>query len=201
MYITTIIINIIRSITTPLKSLYKVKAITIILVIAFTIAHFTLPTKSLAEDEIIDIVTELYENYESVDRDLQELQGAIKRTDSNNLFTPFSIGIKKKTEIEFISIEVDADGIPLTNHIYTDRDNNALNLGGRHLVFKGKLATGKHKFVLYYLYKDKKNKGKTIKGKASWSMGISGKPTHIELLFTKENGKIKVKPRKKTESR
>lgn len=189
-----------KNITSSLKDCYIIKTVTIVLIIGFSILFTTLPPKSLAEDtEIIDIVTELYKNYESIDRDLTELEGVITRTDDRSLFTPFSVGVKKKTDIEFISIEVDSNGMPLANHIYNDRDNNALNLGGRHLLFKGKIATGKHKFVLHYLYKDKSKIKEAIKSKASWSMGVSNKPTHIELVFVEEDGKIKVKPKKMIE--
>ncbi len=148
------------------------------------------------EDSIKDIVTELYNNYEAVDRELKELKGLAETTNKNSSSIGFTLGIKKDTDIEFVSIDIDKGGIPFASHLYSERDNKALGYGGRHLLYKGKLDKGSHSFVLYYIYKGKRG---TVKSKATWKMSMPSKPTYLELLFKEKDGKIKVIPRKTTE--
>ena len=166
------------------------------LFILLSIFILSTPLASAEDDSTVQgIVSELYNNYESVDQNLQEIKGETKRNSDPNA-TPFTMGIKKNATIDFWSIEVDKEGIPFASHMYTERDNKALEYGGRHILYKGKLKPGKHRFVLYYYYKTPDG---VRKNKASWTVDIAKKPTYLELFFTEQNGKVKVIPRKTVE--
>lgn len=171
--------------------------LTIVTVFLSTALILSISTKTFSEENSIkDIVTDLYTHYEAVDRELKELKGVEKTLRDGPSLTPFSLGIKNEAPIEFISINIDKEGIPFASHLYSERDNKALTYGSRQLIYKGQIKQGKQAFVLYYIYKSKSKK--IIKSKATWKIGVSKSTTYLELVFKEKNGRITVVPRKIT---
>ena len=48
------------------------------------------------------------------------------------------------------SVQIDIDGTNISNHLYTQREINALKRGGVQRIYLGNIASGKHELVAFF---------------------------------------------------
>ena len=105
------------------------------------------------KDSVINIIEELYVHYEAIDKRLRELKAGLTRRATYSAFlTPTTIYVKKKKGFRIVSVEIKDNGAALWKYLYTTDENNAMDNGGRHQIFKGNLKKGDHKILATYRY-------------------------------------------------
>lgn len=170
----------------------------------FSVFLFFILTTPLYADEaqiyddspVRDLATELYKNYETIDKELNELKKAAGEPQADSLMAPFVISVKKAKGFRLISIDVHDEGKPIWGHIYNDMENTALDSDGRHEIYRGVAKKGKHSLSLayqYQLHEDKKDASRS--GVVRETLDITA-PSYMEVFFKKDDKDIKVYLRK-----
>ncbi|MFK5914064.1 MAG: AraC family transcriptional regulator [Woeseiaceae bacterium] len=113
---------------------------------------------------------------------------------ANTQFSIFlSMDIGKLFDLD--SVQVNIDGINISNHLYTEREINALKRGGVQRVYLGNIASGKHELVAFFTGKGPSKRhykrGTTIQ------IEKTGSPLFVELKIidnlTKQQPEFKTK--------
>ena len=68
---------------------------------------------------------------------------------ANTQFSVFlSMDIGKLFDLD--SVQINIDGTNISNHLYTQREINALKRGGVQRIYLGNIASGKHELVAFF---------------------------------------------------
>lgn len=148
------------------------------------------------KDSVINLIEELYVHYEAIDKRLRELKAGLNAEgDILGLLTPTTIYVKKEKGFRIVSVEIKDNGATLWNHLYTTDENNAMDNGGRHQIFKGNLKKGDHKILAAYRYSTAPD-SKFRTGETAWQFTAGDEPATMDIFFVKKDGDINAVPRK-----
>ncbi|HZX35715.1 MAG TPA: hypothetical protein VFF54_04415 [Thermodesulfobacteriota bacterium] len=148
------------------------------------------------EDSVRDLIEELYVHYEAIDKRLRELKAGLNAEgDILGLLTQTTIYVKKEKGFKIVSVELKDNGATLWNHLYTTDENNAMDSGGRHQIFKGDLKKGDHRIFAAYRYSTDPDSAFQT-GEISWQFKAGDEPVIMDIFFVKKDGSINAVPRK-----
>lgn len=127
----------------------------------------------------IDLIEELYKNYEAVDRELGDLRDALEGAPSP---VPLIISAKKEKGFRLIYVAVEEDGETLWEHRYSGRENEALEGGGRHQFYEGTARKGRHTLVITYQYVAPES-GVEKGAELRWDLELIEEAYYLEVFF------------------
>lgn len=142
------------------------------------------------DSSVKEIIIELYNNYEVVDKALAELKEASGDLKAEAFFTPLTISVKKEKGFRLISVDVSGNGAPLWSHIYTAEEDGAMDNGARHQLYKGAVKKGEYSFLITYQYQLKEIYQKE---EVASSLTSGREPVYIELFLKKRDGGVGLK--------
>lgn len=161
-----------------------------------TIPLYADESKVTDESSVKELADELYKNYEAVDKELNELKRAAEETQSSSLMAPIVISVRKGKGFRLISVNVEDEGKPIWGHIYNDVENNALDFGGRHELYRGVVTRSKHGFSISFQYQLQEDKKDITRSGVMRGIFDISTPSYLEVLFKKDGKDIKVDLRK-----
>jgi len=148
------------------------------------------------EDSVRDLIEELYVHYEAIDKRLRELKAGLNAEgDILGLLTQTTIYVKKEKGFKIVSVELKDNGATLWNHLYTTDENNAMDSGGRHQIFKGDLKKGDHRIFAAYRYSTEADSAFQT-GEIDWQFKAGDESVIMDIFFVKKDGSINAVPRK-----
>ena len=117
----------------------------LILFTIFTNQSIASPPAGALESEIQDIKKQVLD----INRDLFILEEELLYP-SNTQFSVFlSVDSGKLFVLDSVQIRIDDKVV--ANHLYTDRETEALRRGGVQRIYIGNIASGKHELVAYFV--------------------------------------------------
>ena len=137
-------------------------------------------------------ITELQQNIQDLKKDVLRLNRNLFILEEDLLFpsnTQFSVFLSMDSGQLFTldSVQLKVDNKIITNHLYTEREINALKRGGVQRLFIGNLASGKHEIIAIFTGKGPNNRdyrrGETI------SIEKGSDPQFIELQIIDDASK------------
>lgn len=144
------------------------------------------------DSSVKELIIELYNNYEVVDKALTELKEASGDLKTETFFTPLTISVKKEKGFKLISVDVSDNGAPLWSHIYTAEEDGAMDNGARHQLYKGAVKKGEHSFLITYQYQLYEKEAYQKEEVAS-SLTPGREPVYIEFFLKKRDGGVGLK--------
>ncbi len=141
------------------------------------------------ENSIKDLINRLNKNYASLDKALKKLENGI--TDFSG--TPLTLSVVKHDKsIRLVSLEVMDDINLLSSHIYTPLENRALEVGGRHQLYKGEINEGKRTLIVVCYWAGENEQ--PVKEEAFIKLFVvTGNEYFIELVVDKKENKVAIK--------
>lgn len=134
------------------------------------------PVKQSLQNRVQDLKKQVLE----LNRDLFQLQEELLFP-SNTQFTVFlSFDIGNYFNLDAVQLKLDNKII--ANHLYTERELNALKRGGTQRLYLGNLPSGKHELVAFFTGKGPK--GRDYRRGSSIKFKKSSDPQFIELQIT-----------------
>lgn len=141
------------------------------------------------DSSVKELIIELYNNYEVVDKALAELKEAGGDLKAEAFFTPLTISVKKEKGFRLISVDVSDNGAPLWSHIYTAEEDGAMDNGARHQLYKGFVKKGENSFLIIYQYRLYEKEAHQKEEVAS-SLTSGSEPVYIEIFLNKRDGGV-----------
>ena len=157
---------------------------------------FILNTAASAErggpDIVRDLIIQLNKDYLYLDEALQTLEDNTKEPP----VTTLNISVTKRDKdnsFSLVSIEVIGESNRLLkSHIYTSLENEALEAGGRHQLWREEFKNGD--YILHVIYLWKKNGSPPQKEDISIPVSVKvGKEYFIELSLEKRENKLEMR--------
>ncbi|MEE9615350.1 MAG: hypothetical protein V3W31_10450 [Thermodesulfobacteriota bacterium] len=147
------------------------------------------------DSSIRDILEELYDNYETVDREIRELEEAVGGLSTEPLLMPLTISVKKQPGFRLISVDIEDNRSQFLTHIYSIEENEAMGGGGRHQLFKGPIRKGRHRLLITYQYTlDGEDVDRS--GEVLYNLFVEDDPAHLEMVFKGIGGGVEAKLRR-----
>ena len=99
--------------------------------------------------------TDLEKQVQSLKKEVLELNKELFILEEDLLFpanTQFSIFLSMDIGqlFDLDSVQINIDGKNISNHLYTQREINALKRGGVQRIYLGNIASGKHELVAFF---------------------------------------------------
>ncbi|NOZ37058.1 MAG: AraC family transcriptional regulator [Gammaproteobacteria bacterium] len=136
--------------------------------------------QATAKQSLQSRVQDLKKQVLELNRDLFQLQEELLFP-ANTQFTVFlSFDIGNYFNLDAVQVKLD-DKI-VANHLYTERELNALKRGGTQRLYLGNLASGEHELVAFFTGKGPK--GRDYRRGSSIKLKKGSEPQFIELQIT-----------------
>lgn len=125
-----------------LKKLFPV--LSILLIVFISITTYAEEKSSALEKQVQDLKKEVLD----LNKELFILEEDLLFP-ANTQFSIFlSMDIGQLFDLD--SVQINVDGKNISNHLYTQREINALKRGGVQRVYLGNIASGKHELVAFF---------------------------------------------------
>ncbi len=147
------------------------------------------PVQQPLRDRTQDLKKQVLE----LNRDLSRLQEKLLFPPRTRLtiFLSFDLGNNFKLD----AVQIKLDGKIVANHLYTERELNALKRGGAQRLYLGNLPSGNHELAAFFTGKDPK--GRDYRRDSRLKLKKGSEPQFIELQITdntrQQQPKFKIK--------
>ena len=92
------------------------------------------------------------------------------------------VSLRKNQTFRPDSVSIEMDGKSVASHLYTDREVEALNMGGVHRIYTGNIALGTHQVQV--TMRGKSDAGSEIRVVRSFPVDKDPEPAMAELLLS-----------------
>lgn len=170
-----------------MKTLITLASVIVILANATSLAQAQSLEKS--RGSIKENIIYLYNNYKSIDKTLKELEENVRKFPNTTLH--FSVN-KSDKDLRLISIELFNNDKLLKSHIYALFENEALDAGSRHQLYREEIREGNMTLKVIARWKE----GNRPPQKSETTITIfasTGKEYFVELTFKKIQGEVKLR--------
>lgn len=134
------------------------------------------PVKQSLQSRVQDLKKRVLE----LNRDLFQLQEELLFP-ANTQFTVFlSFDIGRYFDLDAVQLKLDNKVV--ANHLYTERELNALRRGGTQRLYLGNLPSGEHELVAFFTGKGPK--GRDYRRGSSIKLKKGSEPQFVELKIT-----------------
>lgn len=142
------------------------------------------------EDDLRRQISAINKKYINVINALSGLEKEIK-TFANTILN-ISL-VKPQNNFRLISIEILDNDQLMANHIYSPIEVEALDAGGRQVLYKAELRSGKHDLKISYVWAS--GDGSPKKGTVPVSLSaVTGKNYYIELSLKRDRSGVVLHP-------
>lgn len=120
-------------------------------------------------EAVRNLIMQLNTTYASLNKSLKELEeGGIGTLPD----TILNISVRKREkDIKLLALDIQDNNKPLESHLYLPSEDEALNAGGRHQIYKGAVSEGMHELKVKYYWK----------AQASTQEGLAVVPVSVKL--------------------
>jgi len=137
-------------------------------------------------------VTILDNQIQDLKKEVLELNRDLFLLEEDLLFpanTQFSVFVSMDIGMlfELDSVQIRLDNQVVANHLYTEREINALRRGGVHRLYMGNLTSGEHELVAFFVGKGPKDRD--YKRGTTLRVNKGTEPQYVELKITDSAGK------------
>lgn len=137
-------------------------------------------------------VTNLDSRIQDLKKEVLELNRDLFLLEEDLLFpanTQFSVFVSMDVGLlfELDSIQLRLDNQVVANHLYTEREINALRRGGVHRMYMGNLTSGEHELIAFFVGKGPK--ARDYKRGITLRVNKGTEPQYVELKITDNSGK------------
>ena len=139
-------------------------------------------------EAIRSLIMQLNSTYISLNKSLKELEeggiGALPDTILN-------ISVRKREkDIKLLALDIQDNNKPFESHLYLPAEDEALNAGGRHQIYRGAITEGMHELKVKYYWKAQTS---TQEGVAVIPVTIKlGKSYFIDLSILKVGDRVQL---------
>jgi len=132
-------------------------------------------------------VTNLDNQIQDLKKEVLELNRDLFLLEEDLLFpanTQFSVFVSMDPGMlfELDSVQIRLDNQVVANHLYTERELNALKRGGVHRMYMGNLTSGEHELIAFFVGKGPK--GRDYKRGTTLRVNKGTEPQYVELKIT-----------------
>ena len=132
-------------------------------------------------------VTNLDNQIQDLKKEVLELNRDLFLLEEDLLFpanTQFSVFVSMDIGMlfELDSVQIRLDNQVVANHLYTERELNALKRGGVHRMYMGNLTSGEHELIAFFVGKGPK--GRDYKRGTTLRVNKGTEPQYVELKIT-----------------
>lgn len=168
-----------------MKALLKRFLYTLALSVSITLLFFPQPVFPEDTEElppVVDTIEKLYQEYEEIDRKIEELKRDLEAQTPSPLVTPLTITVKKDGGFTLLSVELKVNDKYLLSHLYSATENMAMEQGGRQLLYNGAFRKGTHRISITYRYSLSQ---KAVERSTGWTIKLQDEPFILEIFFRK----------------
>ncbi|HHL40016.1 MAG TPA: hypothetical protein ENJ37_05880 [Deltaproteobacteria bacterium] len=157
--------------------------------------------ETVTAESIRDLIIRLNKEYNYIGEELKKLEESVREFPA----TILNISVVNRDPLlRIVSLEVLDNKRPLMSHIYTDRENEALHMGGRHQFYLDETSTGPHQLkVLLVWSTGGAGKRAAREGRSDTQVNITVKPGvehFIEFNPVRAGGTVVIRHHKTTYS-
>lgn len=171
----------------------KKRTIAAIAVIIMTIFSGTVSSaeevnRPESAEAIRNLIMQLNSTYTSLNKSLKELEAGGIGTLPDTIL---NISVRKREkDIKLLALDIQDNNKPFESHLYLPAEDEALNAGGRHQIYRGAVTEGMHELKVKYYWKVQTS---TQEGMAIVPVSIKlGKNYFIDLSIIKVEDRVQL---------
>ena len=141
-----------------------------------------------AAEAVRNLIMQLNATYVSLNKSLKQLE---KEGIGSLPDTILNISVRKREkDIKLLALDIQDNNKPFESHLYSPSEDEALNAGGRHQIFRGAVTEGMHELKVKYYWK---LQASTQEGLAVVPVSVKlGKSHFIDLSILKVGDRVQL---------
>lgn len=139
-------------------------------------------------EAIQNLIMQLNSTYTSLNKSLKELESGGIGTLPDTIL---NISVRKREkDVTLLALDIQDNNKPFESHLYLPAEDEALNVGGRHQIYRGPVTEGMHELKVKYYWKVQTS---TQEGVAVVPVSIKlGKSYFIDLSIIKIEDRVQL---------